>query len=70
MVEGCTPFCYSNQTEVNPFGIYKEVGDGGRIIAMGDGMVSLYMTSWEGVTNYQCSEFMHDALAWLLKKDK
>jgi hypothetical protein len=70
MVEGGTPFCYSNQTEVNPFGIYKEVGDGGRIIAMGDGMVSLYMTSWEGVTNYQCSEFMHDALAWLLKKDK
>jgi hypothetical protein len=70
MVEGGTPFCFSNQTEANPFGIYKEVGDGGKIIAMGDGMVSLYMTSWEGVTNYQCSEFMHDALAWLLKKGK
>jgi hypothetical protein len=70
MVEGGTPFCFSNQTDAHPFGIYKEVGDGGRIIAMGDGMVSLYMTSWEGVTNYQCSEFMHDALAWLLKKDK
>ena len=25
---------------------------------MGDGMVSLYMTSWEGVQDYQCQEFM------------
>jgi hypothetical protein len=67
MVEGGTPFCFSNQSKENPFGIYKEVAGGGRIIAMGDGMVSLYMTSWEGVNNYQCSAFMHDVLAWLLK---
>jgi hypothetical protein len=67
IVEGGTPFCFSNQTREYPFGIYKEVGNGGKIIAMGDGMTSLYMTSWEGVNDYQCAEFMHDALAWLLK---
>lgn len=67
IVEGGTPFCFSNKTDENPFGVYKEVNNGGRIIAMGDGMVSLYMTSWEGVNNYQCSAFMQDALAWLLK---
>lgn len=68
IVEGGTPFCFSNLTKDNPFGIYKEIKGGGKIIAMGDGMASLYMTSWEGVNDYQCSEFMHDALAWLLKK--
>lgn len=67
IVEGGTPFSYSTHTEANPFGIYKEVKGGGKIIAMGDGMVSLYMTSWEGVNDYQCSQFMHDAFAWLLK---
>jgi hypothetical protein len=67
LVEGGTPFCFSNQTDENPFGVYKEVKNGGKIIAMGEGMVSLYMTEWEGVKNYQCSEFMNDVLAWLLK---
>jgi hypothetical protein len=67
MVEGGTPFAFSNKTEENPFGIFKEVGKGGKVVAMGDGMVSLYMTSWEGVSNYQCSEFMNDVLGWLLK---
>ncbi|MBT1695968.1 hypothetical protein KK083_03710 [Fulvivirgaceae bacterium PWU4] len=66
IVQGGTPFCFSNKTDENPFGVYKEV-DRGKVIAMGDGMVSLYMTSWEGVNNYQCSEFMEDVLAWLLK---
>jgi hypothetical protein len=68
IVDGGTPFCFSNQTTDHPFGIYKKLDGGGKIIAMGDGMVSLYMTSWEGVTNYQCSPFMHDVLAWLLNK--
>lgn len=67
IVQGGTPFCFSNQTKENPFGIYKKLDGGGKIIAMGDGMASLYMTSWEGVNNYQCSEFMHDVFAWLLK---
>jgi hypothetical protein len=66
-LEGGTPFCFSNQTKENPFGIYKNLDGGGKIIAMGDGMVSLYMTSWQGVNNYQCSEFMQDVFAWLLK---
>jgi hypothetical protein len=67
MVEGGTPFCYSNKTAENPFGVYKDVKGGGKIVAMGDGMVSLYMTSWEGVNDYQCSAFMKDTLGWLLK---
>jgi hypothetical protein len=67
VVEGGTPFCFSNQTEKNPFGVYTEAKNGGKIIAMGDGMVSLYMNSWEGVNDYQCAPFMQDALAWLLK---
>jgi hypothetical protein len=67
LVEGGTPFAYSLHANDHTFGIYKEVGKGGRIIAMGDGMVSLYMTSWQGVNNYQCAEFMQDVLAWLLK---
>jgi hypothetical protein len=67
LVEGGTPFCFSNQTEKNPFGVYTEAKNGGKIIAMGDGMVSLYMNSWEGVNDYQCAPFMQDALAWLLK---
>ena len=66
IVQGGTPFCFSNTTEENPFGVYKEVSKG-KVVAMGDGMVSLYMTSWEGVNNYQCSEFMGDVLAWLLR---
>jgi hypothetical protein len=66
IVEGGTPFCYINSNE-SPFGVYKEVDNGGRIVAMGDGMSSLYMTQWEGVNNYQCSEFMQNVLAWLMK---
>jgi hypothetical protein len=44
-----------------------QVKNGGRIIVMGDGMVSLYMTGWEGVQDYQCQEFMQAAFRWLLK---
>ena len=67
LVEGGTPFCYSLVSDTPPFGVYKEVGKGGKIIAMGEGMVSLYMTSWQGVNDYQCAEFMGDVVAWLLK---
>lgn len=66
MVEGGTPFAFSNKTDENPFGVFKETGSG-KIVAMGDGMVSLYMTSWKDVSNYQCSEFMNDVVGWLLK---
>jgi len=67
IVEGGTPFCFSKQMKDQSFGIYKSLKEGGKIIAMGDGMVSLYMTKWAGVDNYQCAEFMQNAFAWLLK---
>ena len=65
IVSGGTPFCYTKAD--HPFGMFKEVKNGGKIIIMGDGMVSLYMTSWKDVKDYQCGEFMHDAFNWLLK---
>lgn len=66
-VEGGTPFAFSNQKEATPFAVFKEVKGGGKIIAMGEAMVSLYMTSWEGVNNCQCAPFMQDVVGWLLK---
>jgi hypothetical protein len=66
-VEGGTPFAYSNESDESPFGVFTEVKGGGKVIAMGDGMVSLYMTSWQGVTDYQCAGFMGETIGWLLK---
>ena len=66
IVKGGTPFCFNNQTEAYPFGVYLDIPEGGRLVVMGDGMVSLYMTSWDGVEGYQCLEFMHEVFAWLL----
>lgn len=67
LVKGGTPFCFSDRSEKFPFGMYMELKNGGKLIVMGDGMVSLYMNEWEGVTGYQCQEFMHDVFQWLLK---
>ena len=67
IVEGGTPFAYSNASDANPFGVYVETKGGGKVIAMGEGMVSLYMTSWQGVTNYECAGFMDEVVGWLLK---
>jgi hypothetical protein len=69
-IKGGTPFCFSSQSEEYPFGMFKSLDSGGKIIVMGDGMVSLYMTSWDGVNDYQCSEFMHAAFKWLLSNNK
>lgn len=66
-VEGGTPFAASNGTEGSSFAVSTEVNGGGRIIAMGEAMVSLYMTRWEDVSNYQCAPFMQDVVGWLLK---
>ncbi|MGC3945806.1 MAG: hypothetical protein QM762_14995 [Chryseolinea sp.] len=66
IVEGGTPFCFIN-TDESVFGVYKEIPNGGRIVAMGDGMSSLYMNQWENVNNYQCLPFMGDVLTWLMK---
>lgn len=66
-VHGGTPFAYSNASDSNAFGVFAEVNGRGRVIAMGEGMVSLYMTSWQGVTDYQCAPFMDETIGWLLK---
>jgi hypothetical protein len=66
-VTGGTPFCFNDRSDTNPFGTFKEVNNGGKIVVMGDGMVSLYMTSWEGEHDYQCQEFMQAVFRWLLK---
>lgn len=67
MVAGGTPFAFSNASDTNSFGVFKEVKGGGKVIAMGEGMVSLYMTSWQDVTDYQCAGFMGETIGWLLK---
>ena len=67
IVTGGTPFCYSIHTDEYPFGTFLETKNGGRIIVMGEGMVSLYMTSWKDVNDYQCQEFMQAAFKWLYK---
>jgi hypothetical protein len=67
-ITGGTPFCFSDQGEEYPFGVFKKLKNGGRIIVMGDGMTSLYMTSWKGINDYQCAEFMHETFKWLLLK--
>lgn len=66
-VEGGTPFAYSNESDGNALGVFTEVQGGGKVIAMGEGMVSLYMTSWQGVTDYQCAPFMDETIGWLLE---
>jgi hypothetical protein len=66
-VTGGTPFSFNDRSDAHPFGAFKEVENGGKIVVMGDGMVSLYMTSWEGVQDYQCQEFMQDVFKGLLK---
>ena len=65
-VTGGTPFCFNDRSDAHPFGTFTEVRNGGKVIVMGDGMVSLYMTSWEGVQDYQCQEFMQAVFRWLL----
>lgn len=67
VVQGGTPFAYSDQSDSNPFGVFAETKGGGKIVAMGEGMVSLYMTEWQDVSGYQCSEFMGEVIGWLLK---
>jgi hypothetical protein len=66
-VTGGTPFSFNDRSDAHPFGTFLEVKNGGRIIVMGDGMVSLYMTSWQGVQDYPCQDFMQAAFRWLLK---
>ena len=66
LVEGGTSFAVSNGSAPTSFAVFTEVKGGGKIIAMGEAMVSLYMTSWQNVSNYECAPFMGDAIGWLL----
>ncbi len=68
IVKGGDPFCFNNQSKEYPFGIYKTVNNRGKLVVMGDGMVSLYMTNWNGVANYDSQAFMQKVLKWLLDK--
>jgi hypothetical protein len=67
VVKGGTPFAVSNADATNTFGVFKDIQGGGKIVAMGEGMVSLYMNSWRDVTDYQCAPFMQDVIGWLVK---
>jgi len=65
-VEGGTSFAFSNGSTPSSFAVFTELKGGGKIIAMGEAMVSLYMTSWQDVNNYECAPFMQDVIGWLL----
>lgn len=67
LVEGGTPFAFSNGPDPSVFAVFTETTGGGKIIAMGEAMVSLYMTSWQDVNDYECAPFMRDVVGWLLK---
>jgi hypothetical protein len=66
IVEGGTPFAFVNPGETNAIGVFVETKGGGKVVAMGEAMVSLYMTSWQGVNDYQCSPFMEEVIGWLV----
>lgn len=65
LLEGGTPFCFNKQSD-EVFGTYQVTEGGGRVIVMGDGMASLYMTEWEGV-GYPSQRFMAEVVGWLLE---
>ena len=64
-VNGGTPFCFNAENN-QPFGVYRKLKNGGKLVVLGDAMSSLYMTEWKGVSDYQCHEFMHEIFQWLL----
>lgn len=64
-VEGGTPFAFNSQTD-EPFGVFKQLKSGGKLIVLGDAMSTLYMTEWRGVKDYQCREFMGAIFSYLL----
>jgi hypothetical protein len=66
-VSGGTSFSFNAQ-DGQPFGVYKETKNGGRLVVLGDAMSSLYMTEWRGVSDYQCHEFMRGIYQWLLSE--
>jgi hypothetical protein len=67
VVEGGTPFAFTDKSDEFPIGVSLETRGGGKIVAMGEGMASLYMTSWQGVDDYQPGAFMGEVFGWLLR---
>jgi hypothetical protein len=67
IVQGGVPFAFSNASDTNPIGVYAETKGGGKVVAMGEGMVSLYMNAWQNVTDYQCAGFMEEVVGWLVE---
>lgn len=67
LLDGGESFAFSDQSNPSSFAVFTEEKGGGKIIAMGEAMVSLYMTSWQDVNNYECAPFMQDVIGWLLK---
>ena len=65
LLEGGTAFCFNRQSD-EVFGTYQVTEGGGKVIVMGDGMASLYMTEWEEA-NYPTQQFMTEVVQWLLK---
>ena len=66
-VTGGTSFAFNAQDD-RPFGVYKTLESGGKIVLLGDAMSTMYMTEWKGVNDYQCQDFMTSIYAWLLEK--
>lgn len=66
IVNGGIPFAFTVGSEEIPFGIFKKLDGGGKIIVMGDAMASLYMNSWQDVDDYQTEKFMGAVVEWLL----
>lgn len=79
-VEGGTPFAFQLDKEGkpwHPFGAYKRLDNGGRIVALGEGMASLFLGDPNGVrlsgdlnnlTPYWGKDstiFMEEVLTWL-----
>ncbi|MEM7551250.1 MAG: hypothetical protein AAF363_16330 [Bacteroidota bacterium] len=64
-IEGGTPFAFSSQND-EPFGVFKQLESGGKLVVLGDAMSTLYMTEWRGVNDYQCQEFMQGVFEYLL----
>ena len=66
IIKGGIPFCFSYASDKYSFGTYKKIDNGGKIVLMGDGMISLSLNSWEEVHDHQRNEFMISVLKWML----
>jgi hypothetical protein len=83
-VEGGTPFAFQLGKDGNlaqPFGAYKRLDNGGRIVVLGEGMASLFLGDPAGVrlsgvpndpsgTTYWGKDsaiFMEEVLGWLAR---